>query len=216
VPSNFVEVVFGDPELIGAGVAPSIDGAGVVRSFCRVLYDYDPATGPNEGGDTDELAIAEDEVLEVVGEVDDEGFFVGRKLVGELAGTEGAVPGNFVEHMTADESADFAATLAGDAQGGVEATKDGGQVALAKALFEYVPEVDDGETPEDLEFSEGTILRVYGEPDADGFYDGEHTDPAILGSIALSRGFVPSNFVQLLTPDEVAAQQALGITAIKP
>ena len=193
IPSNFVEElpIYGDDTTVdaspdaGAGRAPPADipsGTGVVYV---VLYDYDPASGPND--DDDELTLKEGERLEALGEVDEDGFLLAMHLDGPDEGKQGHVPSTFIE-------------LSGDAEDIATAT------ALVKVLYDYDPNTGPNEEEDELTIREGQIVRVFGEPDESGFYDGEHTDETAAG---LPRGFLPSNFVDVL--DESAAL-ATGIS----
>ena len=73
---------------------------------------------------------------------------------------------------------------------------------MVKVLYDYDPDSGPNEEADELTIREGQILRVYGEQDDDGFFDGEHTDDAVGG---LQRGFVPSNFVQVLEGADAVA-----------
>ena len=114
IPSNFVEdYVEGESEALiaEAGVvatpaseAPALspDDGG---NYARVLYDYDPAAnGENEDAD-DELVIFSNQMLKVLTEIDDDGFFMAEHMEGDDVGKTGMVPSNFVEMLSATSKA---------------------------------------------------------------------------------------------------------------
>ena len=79
-----------------------------------VLYDYDPAEGPNE--DDDELSLKEGDLLEGLGEIDEDGFLLARHLAGTFKGKQGMVPSTFIQLET-DAAGGSAADGADDEEG---------------------------------------------------------------------------------------------------
>ncbi|KAK2828799.1 hypothetical protein Q5P01_019833 [Channa striata] len=82
--------------------------------------------------------------------------------------------------------------------------KDDGDVRIFVALFPYDPATmspNPDAAEEELPFSEGQIIRVFGDKDADGFYQGESG-----GHL----GYVPCNMVsEIQVEDEETRQQLL-------
>ncbi|XP_067350296.1 peripheral-type benzodiazepine receptor-associated protein 1-like isoform X4 [Channa argus] len=83
-------------------------------------------------------------------------------------------------------------------------TKEDGDIRIFVALFPYDPATmspNPDAAEEELPFSEGQIIRVYGDKDADGFYQGESG-----GRL----GYVPCNMVsEIQVEDEETRQQLL-------
>ncbi|AWP00433.1 putative peripheral-type benzodiazepine receptor-associated protein 1 [Scophthalmus maximus] len=91
--------------------------------------------------------------------------------------------------------------------GGVNSAKvkgDGDVIRIFVALFPYDPSTmspNPDAAEEELPFSEGQIIKVYGDKDADGFYQGESS-----GRL----GYVPCNMVsEIQVEDEETRQQLL-------
>ncbi|KAF0038081.1 hypothetical protein F2P81_008565 [Scophthalmus maximus] len=118
-----------------------------------------------------------------------------------------------MEHMNSECSVDL--TLIGDhftpppsrEQRGVNSAKvkgDGDVIRIFVALFPYDPSTmspNPDAAEEELPFSEGQIIKVYGDKDADGFYQGESS-----GRL----GYVPCNMVsEIQVEDEETRQQLL-------
>uniref|UniRef100_A0A8C6TNU9 SH3 domain-containing protein n=1 Tax=Neogobius melanostomus TaxID=47308 RepID=A0A8C6TNU9_9GOBI len=81
--------------------------------------------------------------------------------------------------------------------------KDGSSMRLFVALFSYDPAFmspNPGATEEELPFTEGQIIQVYGDKDADGFYQGE-----CAGRV----GLVPCNMVSEIEVEDEETQQQL-------
>ncbi|XP_069366186.1 RIMS-binding protein 2 isoform X18 [Paralichthys olivaceus] len=91
-------------------------------------------------------------------------------------------------------------------KGGVDSTKVKGEgdIRIFVALFPYDPTTmspNPDAAEEELPFTEGQIIKVYGDKDADGFYQGES---------AGRLGYVPCNMVsEIQVEDEETRQQLL-------
>ncbi|KAF7665611.1 hypothetical protein LDENG_00136400 [Lucifuga dentata] len=89
-------------------------------------------------------------------------------------------------------------------KGGVESPKKDNDIRIFVALFPYDPATmspNPDAAEEELPFSEGQIIKVYGDKDADGFYRGESG-----GHL----GYVPCNMVsEIQVEDEETRQQLL-------
>jgi hypothetical protein len=129
-------------------------------------------------------------VQERLGEIDEDGFLLARHLGGELKGKQGMVPSTFIQ---LEEGSGASASADGGEEGGA---------FLVRVLYDYDPEAGPNEEGDELSIREGQILRIFGEADDDGFYTGEHTDDTAAG---IAKGMIPSNFVESLSADEIAA-----------
>lgn len=143
-------------------------------------------------------------------------------LEGPRAGQSGLVPMNFIEKLPDDEANGVRSKLVdmgevGGEAGEASADQDGplGGARLYRVLYDYDPNASSpNETTDDeLTIITDQILRLYGEPDEDGFYTGEHVDPSIQNGL---QGFVPSNFVEPLSEMGVQEQVDLGISVAPP
>ncbi|XP_035480811.2 RIMS-binding protein 2 isoform X3 [Scophthalmus maximus] len=107
----------------------------------------------------------------------------------------------------AELSSKPACSQARQLKGGVNSAKvkgDGDVIRIFVALFPYDPSTmspNPDAAEEELPFSEGQIIKVYGDKDADGFYQGESS-----GRL----GYVPCNMVsEIQVEDEETRQQLL-------
>ena len=189
VPSNFIEAYSGAPEDAAAPAA-----AGGPGPQYRVLYDYNPEEGPNDEDPDEELQLQAEEIIFMVGGLDDDGFFMGMRQDGK----QGLVPSNYV------------AALDGDAGGGEYAEEvvsgdaaadgaDGYAVGtIVVGLHDYTPHDhspnEDG-MDDELAFAEGDRMVITQPLDEDMFYQAEHK---ITGRI----GFIASNFVAAESEDD--------------
>ncbi|XP_019848716.1 PREDICTED: peripheral-type benzodiazepine receptor-associated protein 1-like isoform X2 [Amphimedon queenslandica] len=147
-----------------------------VGSLYRALYSYDPSvSSPNGEGAGDELTFYENNIIKALGELDEDGFFLGS-----CNGAEGLVPKNMVQLITheTDGSSDYDHSV----------SNGNYSVHLVKALYDYEPKTQspNEEYQEELSFTSGDYITVYGEP-VDGFYEGE------LNGL---KGYVPKSFVE--------------------
>lgn len=204
VPSNFVEEL--SPEdvasIVGEPAAPvaAASGGDEVRRRFIVLYDYDPVEhSPNEDPD-DELSLREGQVVTVIGDVGDDGFF----LAEDTDGLQGHIPSNFVEE-------DEAFANDHDAEG-QELPIELPVFAIdsyVRALYDYHPDdlSPNDETEEELKFAEGDKMKIMKEMDDDGFYHAEHI---ATGNI----GLVPSNFIEAYTDGDDAVPTGGGYQSL--
>ncbi|XP_060941996.1 RIMS-binding protein 2-like [Limanda limanda] len=106
----------------------------------------------------------------------------------------------------AEPSSKPAGLQAKQPKGGVDSTKvkGDGDIRIFVALFPYDPtsmSPNPDAAEEELPFTEGQIIKVYGDKDADGFYQGES---------AGRLGYVPCNMVsEIQVEDEETRQQLL-------
>ncbi|XP_053297261.1 peripheral-type benzodiazepine receptor-associated protein 1 isoform X2 [Pleuronectes platessa] len=106
----------------------------------------------------------------------------------------------------ADPSSKPACLQAKQLKGGVDSTKvkGDGDIRIFVALFPYDPtsmSPNPDAVEEELPFTEGQIIKVYGDKDSDGFYQGES---------AGRLGYVPCNMVsEIQVEDEETRQQLL-------
>ncbi|XP_062261672.1 peripheral-type benzodiazepine receptor-associated protein 1-like [Platichthys flesus] len=106
----------------------------------------------------------------------------------------------------ADPSSKPACLQAKQLKGGVDSTKvkGDGDIRIFVALFPYDPtsmSPNPDAAEEELPFTEGQIIKVYGDKDSDGFYQGES---------AGRLGYVPCNMVsEIQVEDEETRQQLL-------
>jgi len=209
VPSNFIEPYSGEAGDATAAAALAPAGAAEAEGpgpQYRVLYDYNPAEGPNDEDPDEELQLQAEEIIFMVGEIDEDGFFLGMRQDGK----QGLVPSNYVELLDAGEAGgdDFAdeTEFADDAGEGYPV----GTVVVG--LHDYTPDDhspnDDG-MDEELAFAEGDRMVITQALDEDQFYQAEHK---MTGQI----GFIPSNFVSAESEDGPLSpgNNTLGYTAI--
>ncbi len=99
-----------------------------------------------------------------------DGFFDGRSLLG---GT-GLVPSNMVEEiLDIEELARLEQTMdAVYSNGCSETLPPDDSPRVLRAVHDYDPNMDSPNDNSDVEltFSEGDLIKVYGRPDSDGFY----------------------------------------------
>jgi len=180
-----------------------------VRVFVA-LFDYDPATmSPNPDAVQSELPFSEGQLIKVFGDPDADGFYYG-----ECKGKRGLVPGNIVAMVEVDD-AEAAMQLLRDssvsaaADSSVTSSRASSQTSSYLQVngdqsvhymvamysynpFELSPNID---ADQELAFSRGDVIAVYGDADDDGFYFGELDGRS---------GLVPSNFLK---------EAPLGLTA---
>ena len=85
----------------------------------------------------------------------------------------------------------------------ISCTNDKEQVRIFVALFDYDPATmspNPDAVESELPFTEGQLIKVFGEPDGDGFYYGECNG---------QRGLVPSNIVAVVEVDDAEAAMQL-------
>ena len=200
VPSNFVEEL--TPEetasIVGGPAAPVAEGGEMRRQFVA-LYDYDPMEhSPNEDPN-DELSLREGQVVTVIGDVGDDGFF----LAEDATGHQGHIPSNFVEE---DEA--FATDQGTDGQEPIDLPVFAVD-SYVQALYDYHPDdlSPNDETEEELKFAEGDKMKIMKEMDDDGFYHAEHI---ATGNI----GLVPSNFIEAYTDGDDAVPTGGGYQSL--
>jgi len=182
-------------------LAVSTDGM-AVGSLCIVLYDYDPQEqSPNEDDEEIELQITAGQVLAINAAMDADGFYAATYTDGPNAGKSGLVPSTFVEQYFEGDDATAAAPApaAADAgNGAADGAVSAGIVLAAgsvvyQALYKYEPEADSPNEEEDeLGFDADDFLQVFGDVDADGFFEAR----LLTGPNAGKQGFIPSNFVR--------------------
>ncbi len=99
-----------------------------------------------------------------------DGFFAGRSLLGG----SGLVPSNMVEEIVdTEEIAHLKQTMnAVHSNGCSETPPPNDSPRVLRAVHDYDPNVDSPNDVSDVEltFSEGDLIKVYGPPDSDGFY----------------------------------------------
>eukprot|EP00039_Didymoeca_costata_P030845 m.31697 g.31697 ORF g.31697 m.31697 type:complete len:1022 (-) comp8339_c0_seq1:2098-5163(-) len=93
---------------VNAEAEPKLDEATYLGATVRmrhfvVLYDYDPSNSPNaelyDDDENDELPLAKGDIVQVFGEVGEDGFYHGRLASGPNVGDRGAIPSNYVKEM---------------------------------------------------------------------------------------------------------------------
>jgi RIMS-binding protein 2 len=151
------------------------------------LFDYNPEEGPNEDAH-EEVAFKEGDLINVFGDMDEEGFYMGEHSVTRK---RGLVPSNFLEAVTGNPSNTQALT---DSQE-MAPIHNGLEGRKFVALFDYDPQEmsPNDETDEELPLLEGQLLFVFGDVDDSGFYFAELNG---------KQGHVPSNFVEEVSLDD--------------
>lgn len=213
VPSNYVEAMLEDQVkewkahredavvLKEAGLENTEESR---RQFV-VLYAYDPMTSSPNEDPNDELELKEGEIITVIGEVLDDGFYLAENAQGE----RGHVPSNFVE--PADEDVDFEDEGNGnhDEDGEVMDLPQFAVGTFIRALYDYHPEdlSPNDETEEELRFAQGDKMKILGEMDEDGFYHAEHIATG-------NQGLVPGNFIALYSDGDDAVQIGSGYQSL--
>ena len=123
------------------------------HALYTALDDYNPHEGPNaDENPDDELAFLRDDIVNVYGDMDDDGFYTASHTLGETKGREGVVPSTYFQ---------------------LYATKK------VIALQGYNPAEEAEADPDDLSLVAGDILAVIKEDD--GFYDAVHVSGAETG-----------------------------------
>jgi hypothetical protein len=171
---------------VGGDAGESFGGAGETISeectavdsypvWCVVLYDYHAVNA-------DELSIEEDEMLEIIGAGDGDGWLKARNS----AGYEGLVPENYIRVWNpVDDVGDNDTN-----EVNVDTDLDNSTGGVVKAMYDYTATCD-----EELSFNEGDLILIKSkEPNGvdDGWWVGE-----VHGSV----GVFPSLMVQELTPE---------------
>lgn len=180
VPSNYVSIVSYE-EACRLAAEQTTDGdaaTGVPNGrhterphYVVVEHDYDPNEhSPNDEVD-DELHIRIGQVLEILGDVDEDGFYPAVHIEGEMEGTEGLVPSNYVSALEGEPVDD-----------------------LFQALYAFDPNADspNDDCDDELPMAPDDVIKVLGDIDEDGFYSAV----AITGQHVGRSGLVPSNFIK--------------------
>ncbi|KAL4647784.1 RIMS-binding protein 2-like [Arapaima gigas] len=181
-----------------ASPEPEEDFAGVdtnTRIFVA-LFAYDPAVmSPNPDSAEEELPFMEGQIIQVYGDKDADGFYYG-----ESNGHFGYVPCNMVSEIQVEDEETRHQLLQ---QGFLPAETSLEKIDTCEpilgpqgpaprrmvALFDYDPRESSPnmDIEEELTFSAGDIIYVYGDMDEDGFF---------YGNLNGHQGLVPSNFLQ--------------------
>ncbi|XP_063058203.1 F-BAR and double SH3 domains protein 2 [Engraulis encrasicolus] len=160
-----------------------------LRSYpltCKVLYSY-------QASQPDELTIEEQEMLEVIDDGDMEDWVKARNRAGQV----GYVPEKYLQlpssntlmsmlqslaaletrsldarsHSSAnstEQEADTSSILSSSLSLSLSLPNGDASVTFAKALYDY-----EGQTPDELSFPEGAVIRILGRNEDDGFWEGE-------------------------------------------
>nr|XP_014424620.2 peripheral-type benzodiazepine receptor-associated protein 1-like [Pelodiscus sinensis] len=179
------------------------------------LFDYDPISmSPNLDAAEEELAFKKGQILKVVGDKDDDGFYRG-----EYAGRVGYIPYNMVsevhvernemkQHLLKQDSVTDEKSVSNlvevDAQNNSKSVsehslQDSKDEQLPSKTMVAVCDHNPGENSLNanvegvLTFSVGDIITVFGSVDDDGFYYGEFNG---------QRGFIPSDLLTAISWDE--------------
>jgi hypothetical protein len=182
--------------------------------FCTVLYDYDPTVEDAE--DDEQLVLHEGERLELIGPMDEDGFYEAVREEGPNKGEAGLVPSTFIELLAegdeAAEDTDFGGTILEKGMGApLDAVVEGfegppptyedfvGSDAgdedwvVYRAIYDYDPSTHNSEPDDDeLAFLKDDPIQVFGEPDEDGFLVAAHLGGPDVGI----KGYIPGNFVE--------------------
>ncbi|XP_047183399.1 RIMS-binding protein 2 isoform X12 [Scophthalmus maximus] len=160
----------------------------------------------NSRSDLSDILEEEEEDLysDHFGEAQARGYTVGaRREPSQIPPAEAGPPWGGQAELSSKPACSQARQL----KGGVNSAKvkgDGDVIRIFVALFPYDPSTmspNPDAAEEELPFSEGQIIKVYGDKDADGFYQGESS-----GRL----GYVPCNMVsEIQVEDEETRQQLL-------
>ncbi|XP_060032841.1 F-BAR and double SH3 domains protein 2 isoform X2 [Erinaceus europaeus] len=148
--------------------------SGTLRNYpltCKVVYSY-------KASQPDELTIDEHEVLEVIEDGDMEDWVKARNKVGQV----GYVPEKYLQFPTSNSLLSMLQSLAAldsrshTSSNSTEAELFSGSlngdasVCFVKALYDY-----EGQTDDELSFSEGAIIRILNKENQadDGFWEGD-------------------------------------------
>ena len=197
---------FSLPASLADTISPATSSSTILEPSHAVLaiYDYNAAfDSPNDNHEF-ELSFKEGDLITVFGSVMEDGFYFG-----ELNGKKGLVPSNFVQESSDSEIQilDTSQVISpaenrpqsSDSQSLPVSTPDPQLSKQVLALYSYDPyTMSPNENPEiELAFKEGDIIRVQGEMDKYGFFQGEMEG---------SSGLIPSNFVTELDADPTATR----------
>ena len=203
---------FSLPASLADTISPATSSSTVLEPSHTVvaIYDYNAAfDSPNDNHDF-ELTFKEGDPITVFGSVMEDGFYFG-----ELNGKKGLVPSNFVKESSDSENQilDSSQVInlpknrpqSSDSQSLPFSTPEP-QLSQSKqvlALYSYDPyTMSPNDNPEiELAFKEGDIIKVRGDMDKYGFFQGE-----MEGSL----GLIPSNFVTELDTDSTGTRPELS------
>ncbi|XP_018645561.1 hypothetical protein Smp_176510 [Schistosoma mansoni] len=171
------------------------------------LYDYDPTTmSPNIDGAQEELPFREGQLIKILTECDEDGFYLG-----ECNGLRGLVPSNMVSELQShslrsqkiNHSIDSHSNLidnnylSSDQLNKVRSTDMNSPIQnyyyTTRKYDSFISQSNTTPRNAELSFRAGEQITVYGNMDDDGFYYGETKDGR--------RGLVPSNFLHSCTND---------------
>lgn len=149
------------------------------------IAKYSPESMSAYDNCEDELAFEEGQILEVFGDVGDDGYYVS-----ELAGRRGLAPADFLDYAS-NHKVRASATSAAIKEEGIREIKAGlnyefGGKQVLCVQFDYDPGTMSpfGNAEDELKLTRGQKVTVYGPPGEDGYYVGEADD---------KRGLVPAD-----------------------